>query len=107
MSYNKLGDVQVAQGDLAAALKSYRDGLAIFERLAQSDPATPIGSVILPLVIRNSRTSIINPMIPMPRLPRCGKAKRSWQDWPSFSPDNAGWQRDLAWFDEQIAALTK
>jgi hypothetical protein len=25
----------------------------------------------------------------------------------ALSPDNAGWQRDLAWFNEQIAALTK
>ena len=33
-----MGDVQVAQGDLKAALKSYSDSLAIFERLAQSDP---------------------------------------------------------------------
>ena len=24
-----------------------------------------------------------------------------------LSPDNAGWQRDLAWFDRQIAALTE
>ena len=38
MSYNKIGDVQVAQGDLAGALKSYRDSLAIRDRLAKSDP---------------------------------------------------------------------
>ena len=38
MSYDKVGDVQVAQGDLAGALKSYRDGLAISDRLAKSDP---------------------------------------------------------------------
>jgi hypothetical protein len=31
-------DVQVAQGDLKTALKSYSDGLAIKERLAKSDP---------------------------------------------------------------------
>jgi tetratricopeptide (TPR) repeat protein len=37
-AYNKIGDVQVAQGDLKAALKSYSDGRAIFERLAKSDP---------------------------------------------------------------------
>jgi hypothetical protein len=30
--------VQQAQGDLAGALKSYKDGLAIAERLATSDP---------------------------------------------------------------------
>jgi hypothetical protein len=30
--------VPSAQGDLAGALTSYRDGLAIVDRLAQSDP---------------------------------------------------------------------
>ena len=24
-----------------------------------------------------------------------------------LAPDNAGWKRDLAWFDQQIAALTE
>ncbi len=38
VSFNKVGDVQVAQGDLAGALKSYRDSLAIADRLAASDP---------------------------------------------------------------------
>jgi tetratricopeptide (TPR) repeat protein len=38
VSYNKVGDVQVAQGDLAGAPKSYREALAIRDRLAQSDP---------------------------------------------------------------------
>ena len=38
MSYNKVGDVLVAQGDLPGALKSYRDSLAIAERLAKADP---------------------------------------------------------------------
>jgi hypothetical protein len=36
-SYEKSGDVQLKQNDLAAALKSYRGCLAIRERLAQSD----------------------------------------------------------------------
>lgn len=37
VTYGGLGDVKKAQGDLAGALKSYRDGLSIIERLAQSD----------------------------------------------------------------------
>jgi tetratricopeptide (TPR) repeat protein len=36
--YGKIGDVQKAQGDLAGALKSYNDSLAIAERLAKADP---------------------------------------------------------------------
>ena len=38
VSFNKVGDVQVAQGDLPAALKSFRDSLAIRDRLSKSDP---------------------------------------------------------------------
>jgi tetratricopeptide (TPR) repeat protein len=38
VSHNKIGDVLVAQGNLAPALDSYRASLAIFERLAQADP---------------------------------------------------------------------
>ena len=38
VTHNKIGDVLKAQGNLAEALKSFRDGLAIAERLAQTDP---------------------------------------------------------------------
>ena len=38
MSYNHVGDVQKDQGDLPGALKSYRDGLEIVEKLAKQDP---------------------------------------------------------------------
>jgi hypothetical protein len=37
VSYDRVGDVLVAQGNLPEALKSFRDGLAIAERLAQAD----------------------------------------------------------------------
>ena len=37
-SHIKVGDVLMAQGNLAEALKSYRDGLAVADRLAKSDP---------------------------------------------------------------------
>jgi len=38
VSHEKIGDVQVEQGDLAAALASYQASLAIAERLAKADP---------------------------------------------------------------------
>jgi hypothetical protein len=38
VSYEKIGDVLVAQGNLPDALKSYRDGLAIMDLLAKADP---------------------------------------------------------------------
>lgn len=40
---NQLGAVQQAQGDLAAALASYRRGLEIAERLAAADPSSAEG----------------------------------------------------------------
>jgi hypothetical protein len=36
LSYSKVGDVLMAQGNVAKALKSYRDGLAVADRLAES-----------------------------------------------------------------------
>ena len=36
--YQRIGEVQVAQGDLSGALKSHSNSLAIKDRLAQSDP---------------------------------------------------------------------
>jgi tetratricopeptide (TPR) repeat protein len=39
IGYGKVGDVQMAEGDLGSALKSYRDGLAIMEKLAKQDPS--------------------------------------------------------------------
>ena len=39
VSYNRIGDVQKAQGNLAGALKSYQDSLAIIDLLVKSDPS--------------------------------------------------------------------
>jgi hypothetical protein len=46
VALNDLGDVLVAQGNLPEALKSFRDGLAIAERLGSRTAATPDGSAI-------------------------------------------------------------
>ena len=46
VSYDRVGDVLVAQGNLPEALKSFRDQFAIADRLASADPATPAGSAI-------------------------------------------------------------
>ena len=39
VSHNKIGDVLLAQGDLAGALAAYRQSLGVRERLAQADPS--------------------------------------------------------------------
>jgi hypothetical protein len=38
VSYDRVGDVLKAQGNLPEALKSFRDSLAIRDRLAKADP---------------------------------------------------------------------
>jgi tetratricopeptide (TPR) repeat protein/energy-coupling factor transporter ATP-binding protein EcfA2 len=42
-SYERLGGVQFAQGDLARAMSSYHDSLTIRDRLTQSDPGNAQG----------------------------------------------------------------
>ena len=48
VSYDRVGDVQVAQGNLADALKIVPRRAAIVEGLAKADPATPGGSATSP-----------------------------------------------------------
>jgi tetratricopeptide (TPR) repeat protein len=107
VSYNNIGGVQVAQGDLAGALTSYRDSLGIRERLAQSDPSNAgwqrdlaRSYARLADVYRrsNDRGNALAAL-------RQGKA--IMDRLVKLSPDNAGWKGDLAWFDQQIAALTE
>jgi tetratricopeptide (TPR) repeat protein len=99
--------VQVAQGDLAGALKSYRDGLAIAERLAQSDPGNAgwqhdlaISYARFADVYRRSKDR-------EKALAALRQGKAIMDRLARLSPDNAGWKRDLDWFDKQIAALTE
>jgi hypothetical protein len=46
VSYGLVGNVLVAQGNLTEALQSYRDSLAINERLAKAAPAMTSGSTM-------------------------------------------------------------
>jgi tetratricopeptide (TPR) repeat protein len=94
--FHNQGDVLLAQGDLAGALKSYRDSLAIFEKLSKQDPGNAgwqrdlsvsydsVGDVQsaqgdLASALKSYRDS----------LAICEKLSK--QD-----PGNAGWQRDLS-----------
>jgi tetratricopeptide (TPR) repeat protein len=96
LALTEIGDVLVAQGHLPEALKSYRDGLAIRERLAQADPGNAgwqrdlsvsynkIGDV---LVAQGHLSGAL-------KLFRDGLAIR--ERLAQADPGNAGWQRDLS-----------
>ena len=86
----------MAQGDLAAALKSYRDSLAIQSGWRNPIPATPAGSAICRCRITRSATC-------RSRRATLRGALKSYRDSLAITerlaksdPGNAGWQRDLS-----------
>ena len=95
VSHDRIGDVQQAQGDLAAALTSYQASHDIFERLAKADPGNAgwqrdlsvshnkIGDVQRAQGdLAAARTSYQASLAIAERLAKA-------------DPGNAGWQRDL------------
>jgi hypothetical protein len=97
----------VVQGNLPEALKSYRDDLAIADRLAKADPGNAgwqrdlsVSYTRLAYVLRKAgdTTKALDAL-------RQGRAIMVRMT--SLSPDNAVWKRDLAWFDGQIAELAR
>ena len=96
LCYDRVGDVQVAQGDLAGALKSYRDSLAIAERLARSDP----GNAGWQRDLSVSYNKVGDVQVAQGDL---AGALKSYRDSLAIrerlarsDPGNAGWQRDLS-----------
>ena len=96
MSLNKVGDAQVAQGDLVGALKSYHDSLSVRDRLVKSDPSnvdwqrdlsvsySKIGNVqVVQGTLGGALTSYQNDLAITGRL-------------AESNPGNAALQRDLA-----------
>jgi hypothetical protein len=99
--------VLVAQGNLPEALKSFRDGLAIADRLAKSDPGNAGWQRDLSVSHANL-ASVFDKMgeaasaldgLQLGRAIMAGLTK--------LSPDNAVWKRDLVRFDSQIARLKR
>ncbi len=95
MSYNKIGDVLAAQSNLPEALKWFRDGLAIAERLAQADP----GNAGWQRDLSVSYSKIGDMLAAQGNLP---EALKSYRDGLAIrdrlaqaDPSNADWQFDL------------
>ena len=91
----------VAQGNLPEALKSFRDGLAISDRLAQADP----GNAGWQRDLSVSYDRVGDVLVAQGNLP---EALKSFRDGLAIrdrlaqaDPGNAGWQRDLSVSYEQ------
>ena len=95
VSYDKVGDVLVAQGNLPEALKTYRDALAITDRLAKSDP----GNAGWQRDLSVSYNKIGDVLVAQGNLPEALKptatALAIADRLAKSDPGNAGWQRDL------------
>ena len=96
VSYNRIGDVLVAQGNLTAALKSFRASLTIRERLAKADAGN--AGWQSDLAVSFSRIGEV--LVARGNLEEALKSFRASHDiierLAKADVGNAGWQSDLA-----------
>jgi tetratricopeptide (TPR) repeat protein len=96
VAYNEIGDVLLAQGNLTDALKSYRDDLAIRERLAKADPTNAGWQRDLSI----SYNKVGDVLLAQGNLTDALKSYRDdlavREQLAKADPTNAGWQRDLS-----------
>ena len=107
MSFNKIGDVLVDQGNLAEALKFYRDDLAIMEQLAQADP----GNAGWQRDLSVSHAKLANVFTKtgerVKAIDALHQGRAIMERLTKMSPHNAVWKRDLVWFDGRIRELAR
>ena len=96
VAYNESGDVLVAQSNLGEALASYRNGLAIRERLAKADPTNAGWQRDLSI----SYNKVGDVLLAQGNLTDALKSYRDdlavREQLAKADPANAGWQRDLS-----------
>jgi tetratricopeptide (TPR) repeat protein len=96
VSYERIGNVQVEQGDFARATTSYRDNLTIQDRLAQSDP----GNAQQQRDLYASHAFVGNVREAQGDLAGTLKSYRDGfaiiDRLAKSDPGNAGWQRELS-----------
>jgi tetratricopeptide (TPR) repeat protein len=95
-SYDNIGNVLVAQGNLPEALKSFHDEFAIRDRLVKSDPGN--AGWQYDLGISNERIGDV--LVAQGNLAEALKSYQAKQEIISrlakADPGNSGWQRDLS-----------
>jgi hypothetical protein len=105
ISNERIGDVQVARGDLSGALKSFQDGLAIADKLAKADPGHTGWQRDLSTSFGKLASAHKQSGDNAKALDFCRQGQAIMAHVTKLSPDNATWKQDLAWFDRQIAEL--
>jgi hypothetical protein len=107
ISNERIGNVQVAQDDLAAAAKSYKAKRDIISRLAQSDPGNAGWQRDLAVSYSKIAGLLRQQGDNAQALDSLKQGRAIIARLTLLSPTNATWKSDLAWFDRQIAALAR
>jgi hypothetical protein len=107
VSHDKIGDVQQAQGDLAAALTSYRALHAIADRLAKADPGNAGWQRDLALSFGRAAAVHASQHDHDRALSQFREGRGIIVRLMRQSPTNTTLPTDLAWFDGQIKILQK
>ncbi len=92
----------VAQGNLPEALKSFRDGLAITERLAQSDRGNAGWQRDLSVSYAKLGVALRETGASADALSALRQGQAIMVGMTRLSPGNAVWKNDLVWFNDQI-----
>jgi tetratricopeptide (TPR) repeat protein len=107
VALDEVGDVLMALGNLPEALKAFRDGRAIAERLVSADPASADRWRDVWLAFIN----IGNVLMAQGNLPEALQSFRDGlaiaQQVANADPSNAGWQRDLSAVDARIGDVLR
>ena len=107
MTYERIGGLQLAQGDITGAVQSYHDSLTIRDRLAQSDSNNAgwqhdLAATCAKLAVVYRRANNVENALAALR-----QAKAIMIQLLKLLPNNADWKRELAWLNDQIAGLMK
>ena len=95
--------MQVDQGDLAGALTSYRDSLAIRDRLAKADPGNAGWQRDLAISYSKIARVLRQQGDNAKALDALKQGHAIIARLTAVSPNNSTWKSDLVWFDRQIA----
>ena len=105
VSYEKVGDVWKAQGNLPEALKSYRDSREISERLAKADPGNAGWQRDLAINYQKLGLTLQQQGSRDDALANFRSGSTIMTRLTALSPDNAIWKSDAAFFAARIAKL--
>jgi len=105
VSYSKVGDTQFAQGNLASALTSYQANLAIMDGLAKSDPSNTDRQHDLMVSYEKLALADLKANQPAKAREALSAGRDIVARLVARFPDRSEWKRELALFDQLLAAL--